>query len=219
MWRHGKLRCGLLLLLLSPLAAHAENCLPSVGLGWLACLDVPLRSSWPAATTSPLSLETHVRLAEWSLDAQSPDRLRLHFDARSDTESLLRRWRYGAGLDLQLPGDGLLQASLSTSRRRRNEGARYALTPDGLADGSQQPLWSLALSLAPEDRVQGGRRLLLAPQLRVDLARWLDTPGRAELYVEYTPWIHDLRGDVHDAPGLLEDLDERVPQLKLRWRF
>ncbi|AXQ31223.1 hypothetical protein D0B54_22185 [Solimonas sp. K1W22B-7] len=199
----------------------AAACAPDGGFRWLGCeaATPELRSHW-AGGGATAGLESAFRLAEWSNDEYSRQRLRLRFDARSDTEDLLRRWRYGAGLDLQLPGDGLFQASISTSKRRRGEGARYALTPDGLSSGRNgEALWTLGLSLAPEDR-SDGRRLMLTPQMRLDIDRWLETRGSAELYVEYTPWIHDLKGSSREDRENMEDrLDERMPQLQMRWRF
>lgn len=204
-------------LLLAPWGMVQAACEES-GFSWLGCNAQlpPISAGWSGSNRQGPNLETALRLAEWSNPQQSSNLLRLHFDARSETEDMLRRWRYGAGLDLGLPGDGMLQASISTSRRRRGEGARYALTPDGLATGHSQPLWSLGLSLAPEDG-SDGRRLMLAPQLRVDMDRWLDVPGRAEMYVEYTPWVHNTSGDVDDARR--REMDQRVPQLRMRWRF
>lgn len=218
-------RCGkglVGLMMLGCCGPAAAECLEDEGFRWLGCSpQTPqLSSGWTGGTTTP-PLEAGFRLAEWNGDPYSRHRMRLRFDARSDTEDLLRRWRYGAGLDLQLPGDGLLQASVSTSKRRRGEGARYAFTPDGLSSRRQgdQPFWALGLSLAPADS-SDGRRMLLTPQLRLDVDRWLDTAGSAELYVEYTPWIHDLKGASREERENLEDtLDQRVPQLRMRWRF
>jgi len=205
------------LLVLAPCGAQAAC--EAGGFSWLGCAPElpPISSGWTGSSSQAPNLEAALHLAEWSNSEQSSNRLRLHFDARSETEDMLRRWRYGAGLDLGLPGDGMLQASISTSRRRRGEGARYALTSDGLATGHSQPLWALGLSLAPEEG-SDGRRLMLAPQLRVDMDRWLDVPGRAEMYVEYTSWAHSVSGDVDDAQRR-RDMDQRVPQLRLRWRF
>lgn len=222
MKRCGKGIAGLMML--GCCGPAAAECLEDEGFRWLGCsLQTPtpqLSSGWTGGTTAP-PLEAGFRLAEWNGDPYSRHRMRLRFDARSDTEDLLRRWRYGAGLDLQLPGDGLLQASVSTSKRRRGEGARYAFTPDGLSSRrhGDQPFWALGLSLAPTDS-SDGRRMLLTPQLRLDVDRWLDTAGSAELYVEYTPWIHDLKGASREERENLEDtLDQRVPQLRMRWRF
>ncbi len=220
MKRCGKGLAGLMML--GCCAPAAAACLEDQGFRWLGCSpEAPqLSSGWTGGTTTA-PLEAGFRLAEWRNDAYARHSMRLRFDARSDTEDLLRRWRYGAGLDLQLPGDGLLQASVSTSKRRRGEGARYAFTPDGLSSRrhNDQPFWALGLSLAPEDR-SDGRRLMLTPQLRLDVDRWLDTYGSAELYVEYTPWLHDLKGASREERENLEDtLDQRVPQLRMRWRF
>lgn len=217
-------RCGILCagLLLLGLGAPAQaGCLDGQGFAWIGCStpEWPLRSGWTGSPATP-DLEATVHLAEWRNDESANNRLRLRFDARSDTEDLLRRWRYGAGLDMELPGGGLLQASLSTSKRRRGEGARYALTPDGLSTQGRQPLWALGLSLAPEKGFDGSRRMLLAPQLRIDVDRLLDSHGNAELYVEYTPWLHDLRGTSRESrEQLADELGDRVPQLRMRWRF
>ncbi|HSW14412.1 MAG TPA: hypothetical protein VLI06_16315 [Solimonas sp.] len=209
------------MVLLAPWSGASAAC-DSAGFTWLGCSSpatIPsVASGWSGTPSHSSGLETTLSLAEWRSDELSRQALRLHFDARSETEDMLRRWRYGAGLDLALPGDGMLQASLSTSRRRRGEGARYALTPEGIAAGRSQPLWALGLSLAPEEDSDGDRRFLLAPQLRVDLDRLIETPGRAELYVEYTPWVHNLAGDVHEGETRRQ-IDQRVPQLRLRWRF
>ncbi|HEY0913664.1 MAG TPA: hypothetical protein VGE22_02235, partial [Solimonas sp.] len=119
------------MMMLGCCAPAAAACLEDQGFRWLGCSpEAPqLSSGWTGGTTTA-PLEAGFRLAEWRNDAYARHSMRLRFDARSDTEDLLRRWRYGAGLDLQLPGDGLLQASVSTSKRRRGEGARYAFTPD-----------------------------------------------------------------------------------------
>jgi len=220
MKRCGKGLAGLVML--GCCGPAAADCLGEEGFRWLGCApETPrLSSGWTGGTGSA-PLEAGFRLAEWNGDQYASHRMRLRFDARTDTEDLLRRWRYGAGLDLQLPGAGLLQASVSTSKRRRGEGARYAFTPDGLSSRRQgeQPLWALGLSLAPADD-SDGRRMLLTPQLRLDVDRWLDSHGSAELYVEYTPWIHDLKGTSReDRENLGDRLDERVPQLRMRWRF
>lgn len=202
----------------------AAGCAEDGGFRWLGCdMALPkLQTGWTGSGVTTTPLETAFRLAEWSNDEYSRQRMRLRFDARSDAEDLLRRWRYGAGLDMELPGDGLFQANISTSKRRRGEGARYSLRPEGFASsGESQPFWTLGLSLAPEDRVEGGRRLMLTPQLRLDVDRWLAARnGSAELYMEYTPWLHDLKGASRkERENLADDLGDRVPQLRVRWRF
>jgi len=208
-------------LLLLPAAATAGTaptsaCAPGQ---WLHCglLQLQLQSGWPVAATAGGSslLAAQLGSSRPLLEERGLHGLRLRFDARSDAEDLLRRWRYGVGLDLELPGNGLLQTSFQTSRRRSDRGVRYALTPEGLSTAGRSRLWSLGLSVAPGEDGDGSRKLILAPQFRLDLDRCLPLAGRAEFSAEFAPWTEDF-GDGRRRP---DHADERIPQVQLRWRF
>jgi len=211
----GGLRALLLLLPAAAMAGAAPN--PGCGLSqWLDCGLLQLQTGWPVATTTGGSLlGAQLGSSRPLLEERGLHGLRLRFDARSDAEDLLRRWRYGVGLDLELPGNGLLQTSFQTSRRRSDRGVRYALTPDGLSTAGRSRLWSLGLSVAPGEDGDGSRRLILAPQFRLDLDRCPPLAGRAELSAEFAPWVEDF-GDGRRRP---DHADERLPQVQLRWRF
>lgn len=211
----GRLLASLLLLPAAAAAGAAptSDCAPGQ---WLHCGLLQLQSGWPATATAGGSLlGAQLGSSRPLLEERGLHGLRLRFDARSDAEDLLRRWRYGVGLDLELPGNGLLQTSFQTSRRRSDRGVRYALTPDGLSAAGRSPLWSLGLSVAPGEDGDGSRRLILAPQFRLDLDRCLPLAGRAEFSAEFAPWSEDF-GDGRRRP---DHADERMPQVQLRWRF
>lgn len=205
-------------LVLLPAAATAGTA-PNRGCDpgpWLDCGLLQLQSSWPSASTNGGSLlSAQVGSSRPLLEERGLHGLRLRFDARSDAEDLLRRWRYGVGFDLELPGNGLLQTSFQTSRRRIDRGVRYALTPDGFSTAARSRLWALGLAVAPGEDGDGSRRLVLAPQFRLDLDRCLPLAGRAELSAEFAPWAQDF-GDNRRRPAYA---DERMPQVQLRWRF
>lgn len=170
--------------------------------GWLRCSGLQLDTGWPGpggATSTGVRYNFGNRLGEDS----GP--LHFHVDARLESQQLLRRWRYGAGVNLDLPADGMLEASLYTSRRRGREGPRYALGDDGLTRSGAKH-WAFGAYMAP---VKGSNSLTVAPRLRFDLDEYELLPGRAELSMEYAPWERsdaDHRGD-------------RVWQLNLYWRY
>lgn len=211
------LRALMMSLLLMPAAAIA-GAIPGTACGagqWLGCGLLQIQSEWPAATaTGGHLLGAQLGSSRPLLEERGLHGLRLRFDARSDAEDLLRRWRYGVGLDLELPGNGLLQTSFQTSRRRSDRGVRYALTPEGFSTAGRSRLWSLGLSVAPGEDGDGSRRLILAPQFRLDLDRCLPLSGRAELSAEYAPWVEDF-GDGRRP----DHAEQRMPQLQMRWRF
>jgi len=199
-------------LMLSPCAAAATA--PECRIGpWMDCNALQLQSGWPMIAGTPL--DARIGLSRPLLDDSRFHGLRMRFDARSDAQDLIRRWRYGVGLDLEVPGDGLLQTSFQTSRRRSDQGVRYALTPEGLAPSGSGRLWSLGMTVAPGDDGDGDRRLVIAPQFRLDLDRCLPIAGRAELSAEFAPWAQDF-GDNRTRPDFADD---RVPQMRVRWRF
>lgn len=134
-----------------------------------------------------------------------------------------RQLRGGVGLDMEVAGAGNLHLTLLPARDSEMRGMRWALDGDG--DGSVRGarLWSLGASFdmvrtvdygtdrASSDRrfPHGSRRVVLSPQLVLDLDRLAHTAGNAQLTLQHANWRErDSRA-----------LPDRVWQLSLRWRF
>lgn len=180
-------------------AALSAECLQQ---GWLRCSGLQLDTGWPGFDGST---STGIRYNFGAPPGPDSGPLHFHIDARRESENVLRRWRYGAGLNLDLPADGMLEASLYTSRRRGREGPRYALGEDGLSrSGSRN--WALGAYVAP---VKGSNSVAVAPRLRFDLDAYQLLPGRAEVSAEYAPWE---RADS-------EHRGDHVWQLNFYWRY
>lgn len=133
-----------------------------------------------------------------------------------------RQLRGGVGLDVEIADAGNLHLTLVPARDSEVRGLRWLLDADGGARGTQ--LWSIGASFdlvrtmdydfdAPpsdRDRLRGSRRVILSPQLLLDVDRLARTAGNAQLTVQHSNWReHDSR---RALPG-------RVWQFALRWRF
>lgn len=168
--------------------------------GWLRCSGLQVDTGWPGLNGAT---STGIRYNFGNPLDDGP--LHFHVDARVESANVLRRWRYGAGVNLDLPANGMLEASLYTSRRRNREGPRYALGDDGLSPSGAKN-WALGAYVAP---VKGSNSVTVAPRLRFDLDQYQLLPGRAEIAAEFAPWERadrDHRGD-------------HVWQVNFYWRY
>lgn len=186
------------------LSAAAWSAGPCPGGQWLGCSSPSLQGESVAPDHFAPALR--YSLAHWRDESRF---VRVHLGAQLDTRPALRRWRYGMGLDVALPWEGMLEASLYTSRRRGKRAPRFDLAGErwGKADGGRR--WALGAYVAPMKQAGGRRELTVAPQLRADLDALRLLPGRAELTLDYVPWERCRP----------EHRDDRTWQLNLHWSF
>ncbi len=200
----------LLALLMAPSAQALALC------PFKVCMPPPtavLPDPMPKSTLSLLAppgqpdetiVRSTIQLLDWSTLSFGP-RLRLQADSRLDAERMLRQWRYGLGVGVDLPGAGELHATLYTRNNRIKEGPHYQLAAGDDVDAGDNR-WSFGVYCAPVERMRGRDTVAVAPQLRLHLDRMFAWQGRAELTVEYAPW-QALSG---------RGPDTAVPQIGLR---
>jgi opacity protein-like surface antigen len=188
--------------LMGPAAAAAVP-VECVEQGWLRCSGLQLEANgWQGLGTASTGIRYNFRNG-----VEDAGLLRFHVDARFDSDAaLLRRWRYGAGVNLDLPGEGLLEANIQTSRRRGREGPRFALGDEGFTSAKGGRNWALGAYVAPS---KGSNNLTVAPKLRFDLDELRALPGRAEVSAEFSPW--ERADDEHRG--------DRVWQVNFYWRY
>ena len=133
------------------------------------------------------------------------------------TDDAWRRLRYGVGLDLGFAEDGNLHLDLIPPRGDVERSWRWRF--DETQIGTRW--WSLGggvellqfrdltpAALAPLPR--GDRRLVLNPQLRLDVDAIWDVPGQMQLTLQQGYWVESASRQA---------VPNRAWQLALRWRF
>ncbi len=128
-----------------------------------------------------------------------------------------RRARGGVGLDVEVTESGNLHLNLVPAREGADRGVRWQLGGDGRA--RRTSLWSLGGGVDVVRMMEVGQqapgahhrqRLVLSPQLILDLDQLADTPGHARLTLQQTYWRETASRRA---------MPERVWQLTLGWRF
>ena len=204
---------------------------------WLSPQSPVLADDAAAVLESALAQRVHIALqvlTPGTAGGLTVDRaeLRLHdtriapsFSALAQTLSA-RSWTYsdewrrargGVGLDIDVANTGNLHLNLVPARERAERGVRWRLAADGRAADAH--LWSLGgsvevlrmMDVRPrETGVRSDQRLVLSPQLVLDLDRLTETPGSAQLTLQQSYW--------REASSR-RAMPERVWQLSLRWRY
>lgn len=128
-----------------------------------------------------------------------------------------RRARGGVGLDIEVLESGNLHLNLVPARYGADHGVRWQLGGDGQTRRTH--LWSLGggvdlVRMMEVDQREPGahrhQRLVLSPQLVLDLDQLADVPGSAQLTLQQTYW--------REAASR-RAMPERVWQLTLGWRY
>ena len=113
--------------------------------------------------------------------------------------------RNGVGFDLGMPNAGNLFLNLYARKNSFARGQRWSVS----AVAPQEPVWS-AGATADLIRDESGRRLVLIPQLSVDLSRAIGAPGQMHACLQRAYW------------GALDPLargGDQLMELSFRWRF
>jgi len=128
-----------------------------------------------------------------------------------------RRARGGVGLDVEITESGNLHLNLVPAREGADRGVRWQLGGDGHA--RRTSLWSLGGGVDLVRMMEVGQRepgshnhqrLVLSPQLVLDLDQLAGAPGSAQLTLQQTYW--------REAASR-RAMPDRVWQLTLGWRF
>ena len=210
---------------------------PRTWFRWLLGCGLWLAAAAVAAASEPVSAPTSTRLSlAWAGLQQSilPEpflRERGEGAPGSTTtsvEPLTPRWRYtepwrqlrgGIGLDIEIADAGNLHFTLLPARDTSVRGMRWQFDTD---EGPHARVWSVGASvdvvrtiesdarLRDGEGLRGQRRLVLNPQLVLDLDRLIDADGHAQLTLQHSNW--------RDASSR-RALPDRVWQLSLRWRY
>lgn len=210
---------------------------PRAGFRWLLGCGFWLAASVFAAASEPVSVPALTQLSLTWADRQPSTRPELFLSApapgvpgltSTSFEPHPPRWRYtdpwrqlrgGIGLDVEIADAGNLHLTLLPARDASMRGLRWQF--DG-EEGPQARLWSVGASVdlvrtieldarrRDAEALRGQQRLVLNPQLVLDLDRLIDADGHAQLTLQHGNW--------RDA-GSRRALPDRVWQLSLRWRY
>lgn len=157
-----------------------------------------------ASFTRPALGERSERLLSEMNNPVSNGLLRLSF---SDDD--LRRLKEGIGMDLELPDLGSFHLNLySRTGTDMPAGKRWELAPNESTHSSARRQWSIGASLDQVRTEEGGRQLVLVPQLVLDAAALLGRKDHFDICIQYAHWR---------APGGQAASEQRVPQAVFKW--
>ena len=119
----------------------------------------------------------------------------------------LTAMRNGVGIDFKMPDVGNFYLNLYTRKNPKGRGKRWQLIPD---DGAEAKTWSMGGAVNVVREIDGGRHLVVAPQINVNLTRAIGAPGQMEASLQRANWSGI---DPTSASS------EKVVQLSFRWKF